>query len=104
MDAECVLFPPGGEAIAGQDYLDQIGLLAVAETRLEILELEQNWQELNVSDDLAYEQGLVRYALRETDGKVIRESQRLMRILRRQDNGEWRVYRAMWHEPIRVTD
>jgi len=99
MDAECRLFPPGGEATTGSKYLDQAGVSAHDNVPSEIIELEQDWQELNVFGDLAYEQGVVRYAVRAADGKIIRESQRLVRILRRQTDGAWCVYRAMWHEP-----
>lgn len=102
MDPECVLFPPGGEETAGPEYLDRVGVSPDDEVQPEIIELEQDWQELNVFGDLAYEQGVVRYAIRAADGEIIRESQRLVRILRRQADGAWRVYRAMWHEPVGI--
>lgn len=104
MDPECMLFPPGGDATIGQDYLDQAGKSPDDDVPTEVVELEQDWQELNVFGDLAYEQGVVRYAVRATDGEIIRESQRLVRILRRQADGTWHVYRAMWHEPIRMAN
>ncbi|MGI9204208.1 MAG: YybH family protein [Woeseiaceae bacterium] len=100
MDPECVLFPPGGEAVAGPEYLEQIGQVSEDEAGAEIIELVQDWRELKVFGDLAYEQGVVRYAVRGPDDKIIRETQRLVRILRRQADGCWRVYRAMWHEPV----
>jgi len=103
MDPDCMLFPPGGDATIGQQYLDQVGLSPDAELQTEIIELEQDWQELDVVGDLAYEQGVVRYAVRAGDGKIVRESQRLVRILRRQDDGAWRVYRAIWHEPVTIS-
>jgi len=99
MDSQCVVFPPDCEPMAGQTYLDQIWPTLDDETQPEILELEQDWQELNVFGDFAYEQGVVRYAVRDNEGNVIREIQQLIRILRRQANGAWRVYRAIWHEP-----
>ena len=49
--------------------------------------------------DFAYERGIVRYTVRDIDGEIVRETQRLMRILRRQDDDSWRVYRAMRHQP-----
>jgi len=99
MDAQCVVFPPDCEPMGGQAYLDQVWPSLDDETQPDILELVQNWQELYVFGDLAYEQGVARYAVREKNGSVIRETQQLIRILRRQANGAWRVYRAIWHAP-----
>ena len=99
MDAQCVVFPPDREPVDGRTYLDQVWPSSTDETQPEILELVQEWRELRVSGDLAYEQGVVRYAFREAGGQVIRETQQLIRILRRQSNGAWRVYRAIWHAP-----
>ena len=99
MDQQCIVFPPDCEPISGQAYLDQVWPSADNETHADILELEQDWQELIVFGDLAYEQGLVRFAMRGENGEVVRKTQRLARILRRQQNGAWLVYRAFWHAP-----
>lgn len=99
MDAQCIVFPPDREPAGGQTYLDQVWPPQDDESQPGIVELLQDWQELRVFCDFAYEHGVVRYVLREKDGNVIRETQRLLRILRRQADGTWRVYRAMWHAP-----
>ena len=99
MDAQCVVFPPDCEPTNGQAYLDQVWPSSTDESQPEILELVQDWQELCVFGDFAYEQGVVRYTVREAGGQVIRETQQLIRILRRQPDGAWRVYRAIWHAP-----
>jgi ketosteroid isomerase-like protein len=99
MDEQCVVFPPDCEPTNGQIYLDQVWPSSTDESQPEILELVQDWQELCVFGDFAYEQGVVRYTVREAGGQVIRETQQLIRILRRQLNGAWRVYRAIWHAP-----
>ena len=99
MDAHCVVFPPDCEPTDGRTYLDQVLPTTNDESQPEILELMQEWQELCVFGDFAYEQGVVRYAVREAGGEVVRETQQLIRILRRQSNGAWRVYRAIWHAP-----
>ena len=99
MDAQCVVFPPDCEPTNGQTYLDQVWPSSTDEGQPEILELVQDWQELCVFGDFAYEQGIVRYTVREAGGQVIRETQQLIRILRRQSDGAWRVYRALWHAP-----
>ena len=99
MDRQCVVFPPDCEPMGGQAYLDQVWPSLDDEAQPDILELVQDWQELCVFGEFAYEQGVVRYAVRERNGSVVRESQQLVRILRRQSNGAWRVYRAFWHLP-----
>jgi ketosteroid isomerase-like protein len=104
MDPQCVVFPPDCEPMDGQAYLDQVWPSPDDQTQPDILELVQDWQELCVFGDFAYEQGVVRYAVRETNGNVIRETQQLIRILRRQTNGEWRVYRAIWHSPCPASE
>ena len=100
MDSECLVFPPDGEPEAGQGYLDRVSAgPESSESQAEILELTQDWEELRVFGDRAYEQGVVRYTVRNGEDAVVSETQRLMRILRRQSDGTWRVYRAMWHQP-----
>jgi ketosteroid isomerase-like protein len=100
MDSECLVFPPDSEPEAGQGYLDRVcAVPASSESQAEILELKQDWEELRIFGDLAYELGTVSYTVRTAEDAVISETQRLMRILRRQSDGTWRVYRAMWHQP-----
>lgn len=105
MDPECTVMPPDGDVVAGHVFLDQVAHTEEAKrSGEEIVELIQDWEELKLLGDFAYEIGVVRYCVRDQDGEVVRESQRLMRILRRQQDGTWRVLRAMWHAPRRVID
>ena len=100
MDEECMVFPPDSEPEDGRAYLSRFRASSDSiEPEPEILELVQDWQEVRLLGDFAYEQGIVRYAVRDANGAVIRETQRLMRLLRRQPDGAWRVLRAMWHAP-----
>ena len=104
MDEQCILFPPDSEPERGQAYLRRVLSLSDGnETQPEILELVQDWEEVRLLGDFAYEQGVVRYAVRDANGVIVRETQRLMRLLRRQPDGQWRVLRAMWHAPRRVS-
>ncbi len=105
MDEQCVLFPHDGEPEDGRAYLRRARASSDRiERQPEILELVQDWQEVSLLGDFAYEQGIVRYAVRDANGAVIRETQRLMRLLRRQPDGQWRVLRAMWHAPRRASE
>lgn len=100
MDEQCIVLPPDSEPESGRAYLDRLAESGKdAQSQKPILELTQDWEELQLLGDFAYERGIVRYAVRDVDGEIIRETQRLLRILRRQDDGSWRVYRAMWHQP-----
>ena len=104
MDEQCVVFPPDGEPEGGPTYLSSfLASSDGTEPQPEILELVQDWEEVRLLGDFAYEQGVVRYTVRGANGDVIRETQRLMRLLRRQPDGEWRVLRAMWHAPRRAS-
>jgi ketosteroid isomerase-like protein len=103
MDAECVVFPPDHSPADGRDYLEKQRTAIITEQPASILDLRQDWQELQVSGDLAYEQGIVRYVVRTKDGTRNEESQLLVRILRRQADGGWLVYRAIWLPPQPVS-
>ena len=105
MDGGCMVFPPDSKPEVGQVYLDSISASADGgEPQPMILELTQDWEEINVFGDFAYEQGVVRYSVQTEEGNCIRELQRIMRILRRQPDGAWKVFRAMWHMPFPVVD
>ena len=100
MDSECILLPPDSEPESGQSYMDNVGDLSKdPESQPQIIQLVQDWEELKLFGEYAYECGIIRYTVKGSDGKIINETQRLMRILRRQENGAWRVFRAMWHKP-----
>jgi len=100
MDEQCIVLAPDSEPESGQAFLDRAADSSKdAKSQEQILELFQDWEELKLFGDFAYERGIVRYTVRNVDGEIVRETQRLMRILRRQDDGSWRVYRAMWHRP-----
>jgi ketosteroid isomerase-like protein len=84
MDEQCIVLAPDSEPESGQAFLDRAADSSKdAKSQEQILELFQDWEELKLFGD----------------GEIVRETQRLMRILRRQDDGSWRVYRAMWHRP-----
>ena len=105
MDEECIVFPPDSEPEDGRAYLSRFRASTDSiEPEPEILELLQDWEEVRLLGDFAYEQGIVRYAVRDAGGTILRETQRLVRLLRRQPDGGWRVLRAMWHAPRRASE
>lgn len=98
MDPECLVLPPDQEPVQGREFLEEMRA-SIGTDAGHILALEQDWQELRIFGDLAWERGIVRYAVREQSGATTRETQQLIRLLRRQADGSWRVLRAMWHAP-----
>lgn len=105
MDEQCVVFPPDSEPESGQSYLSRVRPSSDSTEPLpEILELVQDWEEVRLLGDFAYEQGVVRYAFQDANGAITRETQRLMRLLRHQPDGVWRVFRAIWHAPRRASE
>jgi ketosteroid isomerase-like protein len=105
MDEECIVFPPDSEPEDGRAYLSRFRASSDSiEPEPKILEFLQDWEEVRLLGEFAYEQGIVRYAVRDASGAILRETQRLVRLLRRQPDGEWRVLRAMWHAPRRVSE
>ena len=98
MDPECLVLPPDQDPVQGSDFLESLRP-SVGADAARILALEQDWQELRIFGDLAWERGIVRYAVRDRSGATTRETQQLIRLLRRQADGSWRVLRAMWHAP-----
>jgi ketosteroid isomerase-like protein len=95
MDEECIVFPPDSEPEDGRAYLSRFRASSDSiEPEPKILEFLQDWEEVRLLGEFAYEQGIVRYAVRDASGAILRETQRLVRLLRRQPDGEWRVLRA----------
>ena len=66
------------------------------ENRVEILDYVLDIQEVKVLGDHAFQWGTYRYALRPRQGgEAVRSSGKLMRILQRQPDGSWKMYRSI---------
>jgi uncharacterized protein (TIGR02246 family) len=62
----------------------------------EIVEYELDMQEVMVLGDYAFQWGTYRYGMRpRTGGDTMRTSGKLMRILQRQPDGAWKIYRGI---------
>jgi ketosteroid isomerase-like protein len=63
----------------------------------DVLDYALRFQEVKVLGDYAYEWGSITGSMREiVTGDVSRSAFHVMRILRRQADGSWRVYRSIW--------
>ena len=62
----------------------------------EIVEYVPDIQEVKVLGDHAYQWGTYHYTVRKREGgETVRTSGKLMRILQRQPDGSWKIYRGM---------
>jgi len=62
-----------------------------------VVEYELRFEEVKILRDYAYEWGSIVGSMRErATGDISRSAFHVMRILRRQDDCGWRVYRSIW--------
>ena len=97
---DCVLLQPGQEPISGREALWAYMQANLEEQKqYEITEYVQEFEEVKILGDWAYEWGTFHGAYRPVSGgEIIRERARLFRILKRQPDGSWKCARAIWHE------
>ena len=87
-----VLLPPAGPILRGRHVIAD----AFQGESPEILEYVLDIQEVTVLGDHAFQWGAYHYALRPRQGgETIRTSGKLMRILQRQADGSWKMYRGI---------
>ncbi len=102
---DIVALPPGAEPVNGKEAnckLLEAGRASSAQ--FETLEYEQDWQEIRVAGDFAWERGVFTGALRpRAGGDVTRYRYNVLRILQRQPDGSWLVHRTMWNEPSHLS-
>jgi ketosteroid isomerase-like protein len=98
-DPDIVSMPPGHAALNGLEansaYLEQE---AKAMENFQILGYEQSWQEVRILGDYAYEDGTIQTRIGPMNpGPEVDTTYNVMRILKRQPDGAWKVYRAIWN-------
>jgi uncharacterized protein (TIGR02246 family) len=90
---DIVLLQPAGPIMRGRQ--------AIAKTfqgveSPEIVEYKLDIQEVRVLGDHAFQWGTYRYSMRpRTGGDTVHTSGKLMRILQRQSDGSWKIYRGI---------
>lgn len=98
-DPEIVSMPPGHAAISGLEansaYLEQE---AKAMDNFQILGYEQSWQEVRIMGDYAYEYGTIQTRVAPMNpGPEVDTTYNVMRVLKKQPDGAWKVYRVIWN-------
>lgn len=94
-----VLLMPEMEPVVGkaalESYMDKQAAVSRTYT---IREYEHSWQEIKIFDDWAFEWGNFSGEVEMVDsGEIVRQKGKLLRILKRQEDGSWKCARAMGH-------
>ncbi len=63
-----------------------------------VLDYDEEFEELVVNGNYAFEWGVIRCACMMSDGKREDLKYKIMRVLQRQADGEWKVHRAIWND------
>jgi uncharacterized protein (TIGR02246 family) len=75
----------------------QLEALVAHAAKVEVTEYREDFDELQICGDYAWEWGVIRGAERNrTSGDVSRSAFRVMRILKRVAPGDWRVHRSIF--------
>jgi len=89
---DAVLMAPGMNFQRGRPQLPGSG------EGMSVLEYDEEFEELEISGRYAYEWGVIRCTYMLADGAKKALAYKVMRVLQRQADGEWKVHRAMWNE------
>jgi ketosteroid isomerase-like protein len=64
----------------------------------EMLAYDEEWNEVMVIGEYAYQWGTVSYRMKPPTGSEVGGAVHAIRILKREEDGYWRVARAIWNE------
>jgi uncharacterized protein (TIGR02246 family) len=100
MTDDAVMMPPGESWIRGRAELDaSFNRTKDAMRQVEVLDYVLDFEEVKILGDYAFEWGTVRGAMRSrNDGEVEYATYKVMRILHKHSDGEWKVHRSIWNE------
>ena len=99
-DDEVVTIPPHSAPIKGIEA-NRAYLEAQRKTmaNIEILSYDQSWNEVRLLGDYAYEWGVIHSRIRPVNStKELDLEFNIMRILKRQPSGAWKIYRSIWND------
>jgi len=97
--ADAVALPPGEEPVIGIGAIRAwLAKGRVDTSKLEIVEYAMDFKEVRVLGDEAYEWARTHVTVRPKGAPAgMRASGNLMRVLKRQPDGSWKVARAAWN-------
>ncbi len=96
---DCVLLAPEYPPIIGSEAVWEFVRTQYQQMKnVEILQYDQDFQEIKIIDDWAFEWGLFRGSVRLADDSIVETHSKLFRVLRRQPDGKWKCARSIWHD------
>ena len=96
-DKDGVALPPDQDPVVGMDAI-RSWLMQSGNTDYDVTRYEHQFQERKIISDWAFEWGTFHsVAVSKADGAAFESSGKLLRILKRQPDGEWKVARAIWN-------
>lgn len=94
-----VLLPPRHDPIVGKASLRRFLEEKKQQfANYDMLGYNEEWNEVMVVAEYAYQWGTVSYRMKPPTGSEIGGSVHAVRILKREEDGAWRVSRAIWNE------
>jgi ketosteroid isomerase-like protein len=97
---DVVAMPPNGQPIIGKAANHDFLAAGEAQTKLvDIMDFAQKWEEVTVSGDYAFEWGTFRSQITVKANAISSKAEfKVMRILKRQPDGTWKIHRTIWNE------
>jgi uncharacterized protein (TIGR02246 family) len=98
VDDNAVMLPPGSAPQRGaKDFDAAFERLNNSPRTHEVIEYRLEFEEVKIFGNYAVEWGAIRGATRElATGRVHQSEYHVMRVLRRQSNGSWKIWRSIW--------
>lgn len=102
---DVVIMPPNSPAVVGRDANTKRLEASIDKMKsFEILGFDEQWQEVRIEGDWAYEWGTMSGRMRPfSGGKEIDYTVNVMRILNRQADGSWKIARSIYNNAIPET-
>jgi len=96
---DAVLLPPRHEPIIGKAALRRFFQGKKNQyANYDMLAYEEQWNEVMAIGEYAYQWGSVSYRMKPATGSEFGGTVHALRILKREEDGYWRVARAIWNE------
>jgi ketosteroid isomerase-like protein len=96
LDDEIVALMPGAEPVVGKPAVRILmEQYATAATSVETVSYQQDWRDLRIEGGYAFEWGIFKTSVRNRQtGKTENSTTKVMRVLKRQPDGFWKVFRT----------
>lgn len=96
---DIVVMSPGSQPTRGiQAAWSALQGTSNSYARIQIIDYRQNWEETVIQGEFAWQWGQILGAARDLNsGKLQQYVYNVMRVLQKQENGEWKVHRTIWN-------